>query len=347
MNLLLTTLRRNRFLFTLLALAGCSLTLRGQEEDEWYDPTDWFDGNNIEADDIHDSEALGEPDRRPFDLDPGYDWNDYNAWGYDIWDDDYYHGPYWDDYAWQENFDEDYVIPDVVYDYDLYYADGEEGETADDLSRLEGTIEGLAEVRLERGSGATGDHRIAKVKLENGQSTVMNLGRSWRTDDLQLAKGDEVVALGRRGTLDGETVFVAEQLRVDGRTLEANPAIRLPNGSGDRPAASSTRGGAKRGDREAAQAEATLSGTIASFNRSTIVGDEHGRAHTFINIRLENGRSSLVDLGPNASLASIDLQSGDHIEVRGRREQRGERQVVVADLLRVNDRRVEAVSERS
>lgn len=365
-------------------------------EDEWYDPTDWFDGNNIEADDTYD----GYFDYSyPYDDDG--DWDRYGEWsGYD------YDSEYWDRYDWNDSSSttssstassstggsstqaqsgssssrsgtagSGSSTPDtsVVYTYVLFaepiagnqqksgqqksgqqsssaaqqsssgqQASKQSGKNSSQVARLNGTIEGLREMNLRRQSGATGPHTIAKIKLENGKSSVVSLGRSSQLKDLNLQAGDSIQAIGSKGMIDGETVFVAHSLKAKGRMIAANPAIRLKQ-SQDQQQAQSGQGsqaGAMTGG--SAGSQTTLTGEVASASRTSL--GQGGNQHTFVDLRLANGNNAILDLGPGASIDKIGLDDGDRITVRGRTHEVQGRPVIKVDLLKIDGEKVPSVS---
>jgi hypothetical protein len=372
-------------------------------EDQWYDPTDWFDGNNIESDDTFD----GYYDYS-YDYDYNGDWNDYDVWGEDNWDADYYDSNYWDRYDWNDSTRTASSSTSsttgsstsgstagsgtsgssgstaqsgsgstpgdaVVYTYVLFAepvsgqqtqsgqqtrsgqggsALGSSGKQSGakqsgQIARFNGTIEGLKTVNLQRRSGATGQHTIAKIKLDNGKTTIVSLGRSSQLQNLNLQAGDKVQAVGRRGMIDGETVFVAHSLRAKGQTIAANPAIRLGRTQTTAQAGAQSQqqgqsqAGAMTGS-TAGQAQASLQGEVERVSR--VSAGQNKNQHTLVEIKLENGQTSTVDFGPAASLEKIGLEEGDEITVRGRRSTVGGREVIVADLLKVDGEKVSSVS---
>ncbi len=380
-----------------ILLGFCATAPAQVNEDEWYDPTDWFDGNNLEYDDTYDGIY-------DYDYDYDYDaaWDGYGTWGTDVWDDDYYDEDYWDNYDWDltsssvaasstpnsstsgssassssdsqsssnagsnsssgESEAASANQDAVLYSYVLYVEpeQGKQGKSSEQqagkagksktdsqqLARLSGTIEGLRTMDLQRRSGATGKHTIAKIKLENGKSTIVSLGRNSQLDDLQLKEGDKIEAIGGQGRIDGETVFVAHRLKAHGQTIAANPAIRLnqeqlAGTSGQRGQEEQSGAGAMTGA-SGAQNQTTLQGEVASVNRASAGQAEN--QHTLIDLKLENGRSSTVDLGPAASLEKIGLEQGDQITVRGHSSEVDGRPVLVADLLKIDGEKVSSVS---
>ncbi len=234
----------------LIALAGLLAfipPLHAQvEEDEWYDPTDWFNGNNIESDDT-------------------YDYTD--TWDYD------YDNDYWDGYTWYDSvYDRDYnTTMTRVYPYywqAYYYTPARDNQWNNDRNNtrsdrdnrsssadrssdrsqrmtLRGTVQGVRDMQLRDTYGNTETFTIAKVKLDNGNTSVVNLGRQaeFRRNDLQ--KGDQIKAVGSRGRIAGQDVFVARQIKADGRTLYVNDVMV----TGDRSSSSSSSRNATGGDR--------------------------------------------------------------------------------------------------
>ncbi len=362
--------------FGLALIAAPPLTAQTYEEDEWYDPTDWFDGNNLEYDDTYDYEAYD------YDYDYGYndvydygnDWNDwdaYDTWGVDDWDTDYYDADYWDDYDWYDTYDTIDADPVDTYTYVIFAnpVDGQSQNNAgqrnassqqnrsgqrdrsmdqaqSEVSRLRGTVEGVRNLNLERSSGAAGTYTVAKVSLENGKSTVVNLGRESQLRDVDLQKGDKIEAIGRRGQVGGETVFVAQKLKAGDQTIEANPAIRLAKndasmkGQSHRQSGQQT-AGSRQQSRQDSQLE-TFQGTVASIDETTITAGT--KDHTYVNLQLESGESALVDFGPSADLDKIDLQEGDTVTVKGYTEPSGGREVLMPSLLKVDGERMESIT---
>lgn len=84
-------------------------------EDEWYDPSDWFDGNDVEIEDYYEGDADAYAD-----YDEVYD---------DDYVDDYYDYDYDDDYYYDDDslYDDYYYGLDDGYDFDDYWDGYEEG----------------------------------------------------------------------------------------------------------------------------------------------------------------------------------------------------------------------------
>lgn len=101
---------------------------------------------------------------------------------------------------------------------------------------------------------------------------------------------------------------------------------------------SGQRQGQARSDRQhrAQAGKAELRGQLESWTRANLQGQRD--AHTLVRLRLENGRSAVVNLGPNVSLQQLDLDQGDRIAVYGSRSTINDRDVLMAEKLRIGDR---------
>lgn len=352
----------------LFIAAGTTVSHAAVNEDEWYDPSDWFDGNNIEYDDTYDYDPYDYTYTNGYDYGydwdywddyyDAYDWDDYN--GYSAWDG--YSSSYWDRYDWDDTLNDDEPVEGTVYSYSIWVPDrdqqaqntsasnqasGQGGKQAKQdgkqISRMQGTIEGVKTVKLNRSSGATGSFTLAKVKLENGQSTVVNLGRQSQLRDVNVKKGDKIQAIGRRGQIEGQAVFVAQKLRVNGKDIQANPAIRL-KGAGKSGSQTVQSGSQRSGSQTSAakqqmsDSEDEISGKVANIEKLKESGKNPDR--TLVTLTLENGKSETVDLGPGAAPEKIGLDEGDSVTVRGRRDQIQGRDVIVAELVKVNGNRM-------
>jgi hypothetical protein len=75
---------------------------------------------------------------------------------------------------------------------------------------VEGRIEGFRHVYLRPSEGQREQHSMVKLRLQDGRSVVVDLGRKHDMDDLNLQKGDRITLRGRQGAVDGRSVFFAE-----------------------------------------------------------------------------------------------------------------------------------------
>lgn len=365
---------------TLLAGVLAGTTLHAQEpynEDEWYDPTDWFDGNNEEWDDSYEwwDEGRDDGEGRAYDDKDHYGWHyEWNPWSDEWrrtygWYDEYYesdaydeavHGlyaydldsrdGYADEYGWHYDWDaakgeweRDYGWHDHSYDNASYRY----GEPASDTR----SQQGKSDTDSRQRSSVDSQQRIAGTidgfrKLDSrDEHTLVRLRlRDGRT---------RVVDLGSR--VDPERLDLSYGDRVQirgmrdrhqGREVLTATSIKI---DGDRTRLR------ERSDEQGTQGEGSKAGSDtreASAQRSrdgqTFAGRLDGFKKTsldgreerlLVRMTLEDGTRRIVDLGPSARLKDLDLEQGDHVSVRGERRTIDGRTVLVADRLRIEGQR--------
>lgn len=81
------------------------------------------------------------------------------------------------------------------------------------------------------------------------------------------------------------------------------------------------------------QQQAELRGQIEDWRRVSLQGDRD--QHTLVKLRLQDGTSKVVDLGPNVELSRLDLQRGDQVAVHGMKGMINGRDVLMAQRVRV------------
>lgn len=194
-----------------------------------------------------------------------------------------------------------------VYDYDR--------EPRLDATRtagavfINGTVEDFAAVNL---AGLPDRYAVVRLRLQDGRTVVVNLGPERTVQQLNLNAGDEVAVLGRRGTINDRNVLMAQRIRVGDRTFDVN----LPRAAGP------------TGDH-------TLRGQLADFARVSLQGER--QQHVVARLRLENGRSALVNFGPGAAFRRLNLTAGDRVVVSGQRTSIANRPVLKAEQVRVGN----------
>lgn len=187
---------------------------------------------------------------------------------------------------------------------------------------LEGRIQDLLCAQLVRPSGATGEYVLARVADDEGALTVVVIGRTSLLDRPGFRAGEPIQALGHRGTVRQQPVFVATRLRLGDQVLDANPAARFE---------SATHTGQVPSD--------TVRGVVNAIREVT--DDESGARHTFLTVRQLDqpvGESVTVDLGPSADPSRIELVTGTAVTVRGHPATFAGHDVLTADLLRIDQR---------
>lgn len=194
----------------------------GVHEEEWYDPSDWWDD------------------------DFGEEMIDFEAdWWETGWDDDraydeevYYY--YYDldrPYAHDERTDYDpFYNQDRTY-YDnpyIDYGDRDQQAQRDDDRRtrqydqqrdmrrpmrqaqLRGELEDWTTVQLR---GQPDAHTLVRLRVADGTSKVVNLGPNVSLTRLDLDSGDRLEVFGDRGQINGRDVLMAKRMRIGETTV--------------------------------------------------------------------------------------------------------------------------------
>ncbi|MHC1762776.1 MAG: hypothetical protein AB9869_00510 [Verrucomicrobiia bacterium] len=181
---------------------------------------------------------------------------------------------------------------------------------------VQGRIDGFRHIYLRPQQGQRQQHSLAKLQLQDGRSLIVNLGPKRDLDDLQLEKGDRITLRGGQGTIDGRSVFFADQVRTGDRTVQIK------------------RSGGQPSQRQARQQqqgrEFTLRGKLAGYQVLTL--DSGEKQLSMLNLRLEDGRSILIDAGQKKDALNLDeLDLRDQVVIQGHTRNVQGRQILVAD----------------
>ena len=226
-------------------------TTEGYHEEEWYDPSDWFDDGQWG----YDSQTVD------FENDATGDWA---FWDNDaFWEDDYDYdydsseSDYGSYYSWNDesnSWERNYGSNETTYDYDpasymiVYSTSSNDDRSwsseknkdrnwqqrnksqskkskAFNQRTLKGEIEGFRHMSLKAKGDSNREYTVTKVALDSGKKIVINLGEKSRLDSLNLENGDDVKVKGTLGKLNGEPLFIANKVMVDGRTFDVNRAF--------------------------------------------------------------------------------------------------------------------------
>lgn len=303
------------------------------EDEEWYDPTDWFDEDN-------DDQVRYDYDEYWFDpayhMDQGY----YTSWEWDTdrkeWVDSSDQGdmttnpvgPYYNDfdydrttpvyagqeYRWNSRSDRWEPVRSYAFWTDSYQQNTSSEQQQKDREQanrnqsrnqqtktITGTIQGFRHLNL---SGVSDQHTLVKLRLRNRDNVIVDLGPRTDLDDLSLSKSDTITIRGRTGTIDGRDVLMARTFTVNGNSHQ----VRMTSGN-------------RTNDR-------VVQGQVED---SKEMQTKQGRSdHTFLKVRMDNGRSVVLDLGPNIDRSDIQIERGDRLSAMGQRSDVNGRAIFVA-----------------
>jgi hypothetical protein len=329
----------NKKMVAVLGISVAILSMRADplNEDEAYDPTDWFDGNNYEYDDTLNLDVFG-PNSGYYD----YDLGDANTWYDSEWnepasdldtiDPSYISDPTIRDYGWHyqwnptnNRWESDYGWHYSQYDYvpeqDDPRMNGAQRKATSSTSSaqqnggrksIRGVVQNVQTLTLRDRTGANRRHAIAKVTLRNGKSFLVDFGEKQQNLRLQLDPGEEVQISGKVGRISGRRVLFANSARVGGQNYAIQRQKQIQSGT----------------------RIATISGMVQDV-APIYLNNEAGQSKRFVKLALENGNVHLVDLG-QIKPADIGLTEGERVSFRGQRDQVSGRDVIRASRITVN-----------
>lgn len=302
--------------------------------EEWYGPSDWWSGEDLERD--------------------GRAFSDYGS-GDAEWEGHRWHGDpsYIDRYGpeyllnpvtgkWVASYGSDrriqagYDFTEIIGPQDVQNGGQGQRASGQDASRtLEGSIEGFRRIDLSSPTGDDTAHILARVSSAGGETAVVDFGPAAQLDK-SITVGDQVTLKGSQGSLDGRKVFVASELSAHGQTFAIKrQQSREPVAD---PFSEMARHKGSDDEREQAQPsdegrDLLLEGEISEMETLRIEGEEE--SHRFIKLRLQGGESVTVQLGPEDSLADLDLEKGDHVRIIGSEGRIDGRKVIAARSISV------------
>jgi len=216
----------------------------GWHEEEWYDPSDWFDDEPYDSymDQTMDYEYS----------DTAYDayWDGYfdgyydDVYGYDYWNPDWsltyetsYTAGYADGYFDQTN---NYAFTPGYYTFSYYApldnerpddktrSKGDRASTdskASDTQKKKAASKAQAQTRL-RGkltnvsrinNNTPKGHLVASVNLKGNRPMAVDMGPEMTLDKMPADEGDRITIKGDMTQRNGRTVLIADRLVVDGK----------------------------------------------------------------------------------------------------------------------------------
>lgn len=326
----------------------------GYHEEEWYDPTDWFNEDNqisYEYDYPYYNDSYW-----------GDTTLDYNTWDYDNYDSRTTAGD-------RDMNNTTYVWDPVGYGWIYYDARNSQNRSNRQASNQRDRMnqqdqrnqrnqqDGSAQRdRQDSGQNAQQDrqewresmNRNSKSQQSEGQQSesrqqtksVSGTVEGFREIDLRRRggtpeshtfvklnmenRGSVIVNLGPKKDLQDLDLQRGDQVRIQGKQIRVNdrPVIKAESMMVDGETIRFQQG----------KSAAQISGTVEQVRRAKV----EGRDHLIARLQMQNNRDVLVDLGPDAQLTDFDISEGDEVSIRGRRSTIDGRSVLIANRLSVN-----------
>lgn len=179
-------------------------------------------------------------------------------------------------------------------------------------SMVSGSVRDLKHMDL---AGLHEDHLLGKVHGSDGRVVHVDFGPGSNTDRFNLKDGDRITVYGRSGTINDRPMLMAERIEMGGQTL----SVQLPH------------------DRQMAP----YSGRILSVKTASFE-NRNMPEQVFARVRLDNGATTAVNLGPKKQLGDVDFGrlEGKRLSFLAHPAVVGGERALVADELRVDGRMI-------
>lgn len=200
---------------------------------------------------------------------------------------------------------------------------------------LQGRIASVRLVTENRVQGRWGPRTQVRLRLDNGNSAFVDLGYN-TPEVLQLEEGARVRVQGRTHRAGGREVLIADRMWVNGIGYDLRG---LPQTA----ARQSTGNQRQAGD----GGNVEIRGQLEAIREMSL--DDARQNHTLARVRLQNGRSVIVDLGRNFEQRYGEdrferllerASQGDNIYIRGTRQSANGRNIIRANQLRLEGRNI-------
>lgn len=170
---------------------------------------------------------------------------------------------------------------------------------------LSGSVEGFRHIRVRNNQGQRQTHTLAKIQLENGRTTFVDLGPKQRLDRLNLQKGETIRVQAQPGAIDGRHILFVDRMHL-----------------------------ADRQQRQTGQQKPiTLQGTVRGYQIMSI--GSGNQQQLLLRLQLQDGRSVLINAGEyqpgELNLRKLDLN--DQVTIKARRARSGNSQFLIADSI--------------
>lgn len=177
---------------------------------------------------------------------------------------------------------------------------------------VRGTVLGARTIRLQ---GEPQEHVLAKIRTEQGETAVIDLGPEplLRRQQLTLRRNQQIEVMGVPGRIQGQPVVVAANVRTPDRNIVISQRMA------DLLQATPARG---------APGPMLVQGDILSLRRAELEGEP--REHVLAKVRTLAGQQVVIDLGPRQALTDLRLETGDRIAVQAIQGRINEQPVLVA-----------------
>ncbi|MEW6249025.1 MAG: hypothetical protein AB1716_00115 [Planctomycetota bacterium] len=147
-------------------------------------------------------------------------------------------------------------------------------------------------------------HLVALVQLDTGATKLVLLGPLQNLRNLDIQPGERITFRGIPGTVDQQPALIAHQVRAQGQTAWTNVQLRNFN------SADSYRE-AGFGSSEQAWQTRNYTGQVTDVRMKYFT--QADRPHVVARVKLDQGGTKLVNLGPVDNLRNCNIEPGEQI----------------------------------
>jgi hypothetical protein len=169
------------------------------------------------------------------------------------------------------------------------------------MFRIEGKLMDTKTIQLR---GIEGKELIGRVQTQDGRVAKVALGPQNQLKNLNLQEGDQVAVLGKVGAINDRAMLIAYDVRANGNTIRVN---RPPGVQGLR----------------------HFSGEIEKTRTAKLRNVD--QKQTVARVRLDEGPTMDVILGPQSDVQRLNLQQGDEVAFLGYQARLDRRPALVAE----------------
>lgn len=188
-----------------------------------------------------------------------------------------------------------------------------------ELKTITGKITDLRSIDLRDEKRATARHHLLRLEFQDGRTAIVNLGPNFFDARRRLSIGDFVRIAGTTGKIENRNVLFARDVAVEKAELSETDSSANRQQTRSKPNRVS---------------KVQLRGFVEDSHRAFLYPG--GKAKPLLRVRLENGRTAMVDLGPETSVADLGLKEDASIVVYGTPAVSGGRHIIKADMISVN-----------
>ncbi len=156
-------------------------------------------------------------------------------------------------------------------------------------------------------------HLIAKVRTQNNQPIVVDLGTENQIERLDLQSGDHIQFTAKKATLNQRQIYVASTVKYQGQTVNI--------------------------DRQQGQNQTRLTGEIIDTKTKALSGRKSNQ-HVIALVKLDSGQKVPVDFGPSQDLQQLNIKSGKQVSILAEPAKIGDKKILVANMASIDGQRV-------